>query len=231
MATRSNKAILRRIQERLTLLGKSPRGASLEAGLGPDAIRDLERRPDIIPRIDTIEALAPVLRLSPAVLAFGQGVRPRKGRLPTLHVMGEVAAGLWLDVDGVADQRAFEPVPVPQDPRYTADAQYGLIVRGTSINRIALDGDVLQCVDVGISGLNPESGDLVIVERRRAQAGQKEVTAKRWYLRGKTVELAPDSDDARWSKPLVLDPQKAPDDEEIAVIAIVVGIYRPLKRR
>ena len=99
------------------------------------------------------------------------------------------------------------------------------------MNKIAQPGDVLQCVDLGISGLEPQQEDLVIVERRRAQAGQKEVTAKRYRIKGRVIELAPESDDKRWTSSLLLDPKKASDDEEIAIIAIVVGVYKPLKRK
>jgi SOS-response transcriptional repressor LexA len=149
--------------------------------------------------------------------------------VPAIPIRGEVAAGLWLELDG-ADEIEFEDIAVPFHQKWPAESQYGLIVRGTSINLVAQPGDVLQCVDLGIAGVEAADGDLIIVERRRAQAGQHEVTAKRFRRRGKCIELAPESSDRRWSEPLVLDPRRAPDDEEIAIIAIVVGVYRQLKR-
>ena len=188
-----------------------------------------------MPTLETIEKLAPILKYEPQELAgWVDRTRPRRRRgreFGSLKIIGEVAAGHWLEVDVVDEPKHDETYPVPFDPRYPEEAQYGLVVRGTSINKIAQPGEILQCVDLGISGLEPQHDDLVIVERRRLQAGQKEVTAKRFRTKGRIVELSPESDDKRWAKPLVLDPKKAQEDEEIAVIAIVVGVYKPLKRK
>ena len=146
-------------------------------------------------------------------------------------IIGEVAAGHWLEIDAVDEPKHDEACTIPLDPRFPEKAQYGLVVRGTSINKVAGPGEVLHCVDLGISGLEPQQEDLVIIERRRAQAGQKEVTAKRYRTKGRVVELSPESDDKRWATPLLLDPNKAKEDEEVAIIAIVVGVYKPLRLR
>ncbi len=50
-----------RIQERLAALGKTARGASLEAGLGASTIRNIINGSSSAPRVDTIVALAKVL--------------------------------------------------------------------------------------------------------------------------------------------------------------------------
>jgi SOS-response transcriptional repressor LexA len=152
---------------------------------------------------------------------------PKTGPIPT---KGEVAAGQWLDLDVELDPRDFEQYPITADPKYPHEAQYGLIVRGTSINRLADSGDVLHCLDLGISSVEPDENDLVIVERRRAQAGQKEVTAKRIQRRNRAILLVPDSTDSKW-KPIELDPKKAQDGEEVGVVALVLAVYKPLRRR
>lgn len=224
------EALRNRIQSRLTKTGKTPQTASKEARLGPDALRDLIRKPDVLPRIDTLYALAPVLDTTPEWLAFGVGSSDGSGTPGGVAVIGEVAAGLWFDTEGGVDRPNYEQYPLPADQRYPPVAQYGLIVRGNSINRVAREGEVLHCLDVGITGIEPVNGDLVIVERRRAQGGQKEVTAKVVRRKGPLIELAPDSDDPRWSEPLVLDPRNAPEDEEIAIVAIVIAVYKPLRR-
>lgn len=224
----SNEPIVERIHEALKAVKKKARRASEEAGLGPDVIRDLQRKPDVQPRLDTLEALSRTLGVTPEWLAWG--IRPSRAKPGLLKIRGEVAAGLWLELEGPTDVVEYDGAPIPLDPRYPADAQYGLIVRGTSINRTAGPGDVLQCVDTRIRPVALNDNDLVIVERHRAQRGQQEVTAKRWRRRGRTIELHPDSDDPQWRDPLVLDPRKAKDGEEIAVIAVVVGLYRSLRR-
>lgn len=225
-----NREIVGRIREGLTRVGISPRKASIDAGYGPDLIRDWLDDPSVMPRVDSIEALAPVLKMAPEELAFGRKPRRSRRDQPMLRIIGEVAAGLWHDVDG-AEEREYAQHPVPFDPRYPEEAQYGLLVIGTSINKVAQNGDVLQCLDVGISGIAPQEDDVVVVERRRGQAGQKEVTAKRYRPRGTVIELAPDSTDTRWTESFVIDPRIPAGDEEIAVIAVVIGVYKPLRRR
>lgn len=143
---------------------------------------------------------------------------------------GEVAAGRWLDLDVDLDATDFQQYPIAPDPGYPAESQYGLIVRGSSMNRIARPGDVLHCVDTAIAGIEAREDDIVIVQRRRQQEGQQEVTAKRLQKRGNTLLLVPDSTDPRW-KPLELDTQNPPDGEDIIVVAVVIGRYEPFRNR
>jgi SOS-response transcriptional repressor LexA len=229
MAQRTNKAIVRRIERRLAELGKSARGASMEAVNSSDLIRNWQRQPEVMPGIDSIEALAPVLDTSPCWLAFGIETEATSEHHHRMRILGEVAAGLWLDVDSADEQVRQEPAPFVFDPHFPEEAQYALRVRGTSINRVARHGELLQCLDLGITGIVTREEDLVIVERRRAQGSQKEVTAKRWRQKGSTVQLMPDSDDPRWTEPISLRSGRKIDDEVVQVIALVVAVYRPLR--
>lgn len=156
------------------------------------------------------------------------GSRPAKtGPIPT---KGEVAAGQWLDIDADVDPRDFEQYPLPAHPKYPREAQYGLIVKGTSINRIAEAGDVLHCLDILMAQEETSEDDLVIVERLRAQGSQKEVTAKRIRKAGRGYSLVPDSTDSKW-KPIQLNPKDGHDgDEEVRVIALVLAVYKPLRK-
>jgi SOS-response transcriptional repressor LexA len=227
----SKKHILEEIQRFIDETDSSMRAISLEAGLGEGAVRDLFRKPKVMPTIETVGKLATAMGMEPAELAGWSRRRlPGRRRAGGMKVIGEVAAGMWHDLSGV-DEPPNQDHDVPFHGRYDQEAQYGLLVRGTSINKIAAPGDILQCVDVGISGIAAQHDDLVIVERRRAQAGQKEVTAKRFRRRRDgVVELWPESTDEKWSTPLVLDPKAAPDGDEVAVIAVVVAVYKPLRR-
>lgn len=88
--------ILERIDKRLAKLKKSRRKASLDAGLGPDYIRDLERGATKSPTLGALEKLAPVLETTIPWLADETGpedvehVQAGEGDVP---VWGEVGAG------------------------------------------------------------------------------------------------------------------------------------------
>lgn len=216
-----------RVRERLKTLKKSMRAAALDSGLSPEAVSKTLRAGNS-PTLSTIEKLAKGLDTTPEWLAFE--ISTSSTERPAIEIRGDVAAGLWLEVQTL-DEHALENIPLTSDPRWPAAAQYALGVRGTSIDRVARPGDYLLCVDIGMTGIEPRPDDIVIVERRRAQAGVREVTAKRVERRGRTVYLHPDSDDPRWQEPIILDGRRKADDEEVAIIALVSGVYRPIRRK
>ncbi len=216
-----------RVNERLEELKLGDAPASLAAGLGKDAIRDIFRRPHQSPTLRTIVALAGVLKTSSAWLAFGDtGPTPPEPR--RIRVVGEVAAGLFRLV-GLSDETEHQQTWLPADVRYPAEAQFDLLVRGDSINRIARDGDYLRCVSLDAAGA-AANGDLVIVERRYDHGGI-ETTAKRLRKKEDVVELWPDSTDDRWSTPIVIRRDHAADDEVVRIIAKVLFVHRPLGGR
>jgi SOS-response transcriptional repressor LexA len=158
----------------------------------------------------------------------------------SLPVIGEVAAGRWLEADDHVDVPAYDPVPVQPDARWRVEDQYGLVVRGTSLNRIAVDGDILACVSAVAIRYKPAEDDLVIVEMRRNSGLLRQRTAKRYMKQNSHIELWPDSDDPRWQKPIII--PKGPtalesmiEDEdgriEVSIIALVTWVHRPIQRR
>ena len=223
--------VLKRIDHRIAILRTSRNKVLQEAGLKPDRIRDLEDA-KTGPSVDIIIALAPVLQTTPEWLAFGVGEETpgehAEEAVLRVVIKGEVAAGTWLEIDALQDEPIGE-LPFAPDPNYPVEAQFALGVRGTSINRVARPGDMLLCLDLAITGIEPVDGDLVIVERRRGQGAEKEVTAKRLYRRRALIDLVPDSDDPRWRDPVTFDTSKPLDDIEIAIVAIVTGVYRQIR--
>lgn len=178
--------------------------------------------PPTKPRGFTPEAGGPSDLSGVGVLDFQ--LRAAPGAIP---VMGEVAAGVWREVEAT-DVSPFEPVPVAPNSKYPAGAQYGLVVRGTSMNRIAVDGDVLVCLSVDVT--EPADNDLVIFERCRAQEGLRETTVKRLRFRDGVMELWPESDDPRFQEPIRIAGDTPEGDEAGRVIAVVDWIYRPVRR-
>jgi len=227
---RLKQDILRRIDEQLAKTGKAATIVSTEAGFNEGFIRDMRRKTKLMPGIDKIAALAEPLQTTPEYLAFGVGSSEHTESVG-MPVRGEVAAGLWHEIDGVVDANPFDPIPMAFDPRYPKEAQYGLIVKGTSINKVAGPGDVLLCLDIAMTSIDPKPGDLVIVERRRHQGSEREVTAKRLRREGKLILLLPDSTDPQWQEATKLNAKKANPDIDVSVIAIVSGVWRPNRDR
>ena len=139
-----------------------------------------------------------------------------------MPVRGEVAAGTWreaIDLD-------FEPIPISPIAGYPSDAQYGLLVRGTSLNRIASDSDYLVVVDINEAGLSPRPGDLVVVHRK--QHGKTEATAKRLVREGGKLSLRAESSDPQYQGSIPLG--DTDDDTEIVISAIVLGKFSAIRR-
>ena len=138
-----------------------------------------------------------------------------------VSVRGEVAAGLWIDsgLDG-AETFTLRPSPFPPDGRYPTAAQFDLVVRGTSIDRFAREGQILRCVTLDGYRRDLADNQLVIAERFRGDL--RERTAKRWKTSKGRLELWPDSDDPRWQEPLIVDPETGDADGDLVKIFGVV---------
>ena len=162
-----------------------------------------------------------------------------ENRRQFLPVIGEVAAGRWLEVDEFIDEPSYDPVPITPDPRWSFEHQYGLLVRGESINRFARDGDVIACVAAAPTRYRPRQGDLVVVEMRRAAGMLRQRTAKYFHREETHIELWPDSDHERWQKPIIIPKALSPleyfmeDDEgriDVVVSAFVTTAVRAAQR-
>ncbi len=206
--------------------GLTATAISTEAG-SKDLIRDIFRRPHQSLTLSTIEKLAKALNTTPEWLAFGLPPEER-GKDRQISLLGDVAAGIWREVDIAQDIMRTAPILVPPDPRYHPKDQFDLLVRGSSINRLAREGDYLRCVSLKKTGISAQSGDLVVVERRRAQEGQIETTAKRLRKKEQIIELWPESDDPRWNAPFVIDKKNQSETENINIIARVLFVFREI---
>lgn len=247
MASRSEAELSERIRSRIEELGLTEAGAAKAAGLGASAIRNIREGKSLSPRLDTVVKLAAILQVTPEYLAFGVNdddlslaQQETAAREPTLlPVLGEVAAGRWLEIDEFVDEPAYQPVSVSPDQRWPVEAQYGLVVRGESINRFAHEGDILLCVSAVPARYLPRDGDLVIVELRRNAGMLRQRTAKRYFRTDTHIELWPDSDHPRWKKPIIIPKGLTPlefslEEEgggiEAEIVAFVVSAVRQVHR-
>lgn len=151
-------------------------------------------------------------------------VKSTSSDVPLLSLAGEVAAGIWREVDIVTDtENTVHAIP---DPRWPHEWQFILEVSGTSLNKIAKDGDSLLCLSLGQSNTEVKNGDLVIVERTQQQGGLIETTAKRVRRTNGGYELWPESSDPQHQTPFKLEDDDMNQDTSVRVIALVIAVTR-----
>lgn len=219
--------VLQRIKARLAELGLSPNAASVSAGLSREMIRKMGTGNSTSVMLDTVERLAPVLKTSPAWLAFGTGdANAREGVPSPLPLVGTVSGGVWREVDSL-DQDEKPASPFLPDPRWPADKQFALKIEGESINRVARDGDIIAVVDVHALQTQVADDALVVVEESR-DGGLIRTTAKRLRRRGKLTELHADSDDPRWRDVrLIIEPDT---DDARLITTRIVGLVTAVQK-
>lgn len=136
-----------------------------------------------------------------------------------MPVKGFVRASSWQES---YTPESIKSLPISGDARYPGRQQFALLIHGDSINRRAQDGEYAICV--AFDG-EPRDGDVVVVERRRAGLFEATIKVVRINARGEP-ELWPDSTNPAHNKPLTLIDGAAGDDDEVVIVAKVVGYYR-----
>ncbi len=115
---------------------------------------------------------------------------------------------------------------VPADPRYLVECQSAYEVHGTSIDRVAHNGDFLIVLGRGGARMTPRPGDLAIVTRVKGDL--REVTARRVQLNGAEMELHYDLTDPRYGETSIRLGAGIDNDPYVVIDGIVVAVYRPL---
>lgn len=142
-----------------------------------------------------------------------------------LVVNGSVEAGAWRSSEEWNDERTFVienmPSPVPGAKRF------GLTVEGASMNKLYRPGTVLDCISIFRGGVQPQSGDHVIVECIRPD-GLRELTVKEYVEEGGKYLLVPHSTDPKFEPIEYPGPDaEHENDSEVRVIAFVMAAYPP----
>lgn len=215
---------LERIAARLEATGKSERAASIEAFGNPGGIRNARHGLSKAPTIEFFAKLAPVLDVAPEWLAWGANdAQATQGHtiLRGPRIVGKVAAGTWRDTE-IEDEGEQDGGEIPIAPGFPIEAQYGLEVDGPSINRIALPGDILVCVDIRKIRHRPKPGELVIAQRRRGGGALVETTAKRLHMNDDgSLELRPESTHPSHQKAVPLGTDDGDETVEVEIIGLV----------
>lgn len=213
------------------------RAASLDAGMGETAIRDLMRRPDDSPTMETIEKLAGSLNTTAAWLAFEAGpktLRPGSSSLVDANrsftlakVDGDVMAGAFLRASAFDDDLG-EVISAPRDPHYPAARQVAYRVRGDSMDRAEprpiRDGDFIICAAWEDLGIEPRDRQLVVIQQtiNDGQLRERSVKAMRLYL--DRAEFVPMSSGTH--EPIVVPRNLQPDDgREVKILALVRYVF------
>ncbi|AQQ02442.1 hypothetical protein B0E33_01570 [Roseibium algicola] len=150
---------------------------------------------------------------------------PKPTRRPALQIIGEVAAGHWLESDLFEHEKTENSNLAGGDARYLPSMQYLMRVNGESLNKIARHGDLILCLDYAQAGIELKSGDLVVAERSRDGGLTFERTAKRIVRHNGEIELRPESDDPRFQEPVIYN-EHGEEATEVRVVAKVLGVFR-----
>lgn len=177
---------------------------------------------DVRPRHSTLVKIAEATNKPIGWLESG-GTADDEGSGVRLPVVGDVSAGLWREATLTYEQH-FEPVA--PHPDYPAASQRLYRVSGTSINKIASNGEYLHAVNVHGGGVTPENGDLVIV--CRMQHGLAEYTAKTLIADESGQALRPESLDPDWQMDIKVN---GDDDTSIEITDVVIAKWSPIERR
>lgn len=219
------------VTKRLDELQLGPVEAAVQAGIERSYIRDIVEGRKKSVRNDKIDDLARALKLDPAALARNELVRIETAdglsisKAPTgyVAVIGKVAANTWLSVEDM--DFSYDDVEyVPSLPEHPISHQFGLLIDGNCLNKIANHGDRLICLDVIKSSTDVGPNDLVIVERSRFSGQMVERTAKRIRQTADGYELWPESNDPAHQAPIKLN--GAQEGETIRIIGKVLWIMR-----
>lgn len=113
--------------------------------------------------------------------------------------------------------------PQPADPRFPADAQFDLIVEGSSLDKLAREGDLIRCVDLERAGIGIANGDIVVIERRRGEGA--ELLAKRVLKQGEAIEFWSESTLDYWREPVIRQSWNGCSAPEMRIVAKVLYAY------
>jgi transcriptional regulator with XRE-family HTH domain len=243
--------IYARIERRLAKLGKSERGAAVEAKLSDSAIRNIKEGKSSSPRLDTVWKLAPVLETTVEWLAFGIGpeetgqstvdrtnppqqltseIDPSNSKLVPVPIIGPVEAGAFREAPEY-ERDDLQYIAEPPDREFPHARMIGFDVSGDSMNdlkpRPLLPGDRVIGLDFHDidSQVILRDGMVVVIEQTRDGGHTREWSVKQLEIHEDRYEFHPRSTNKR-HKPIVV-PNKVfrdpseDDGRQVRILALV----------
>lgn len=210
----------------------SRRALSLAAtgGRNPDLVRDLMKVTNRKPTLETAAGICAALSVDLSTVV--KGVPAESQVSEWLTVCQSVQAGVWREaVEWEAEDMYRVKVGAP----LVDGERFGAVVEGRSMDRTIPPGTILECVPIPASGILPQSGDYVIVERVRNDL--HEVTCKRLNQREDgDFELVAESTLPEFAEPWHIGQPdfQHENDDEVRVVALVIRahlqLFQPLRR-
>lgn len=214
------------LKDRLKEIGKTGKGLADALGVAPARITEMVNGGrDISAR--EIPTMASYLQLAEAtLLAWVTGGALAPAALRPIQVIGAVQAGAWVEAVEWDESERY-PSPVAAEARFSHLPQFGLEVRGPSMNELYPPGSIITCVKLIDLGRDPRPGEKVICQRRTDLGFEATVKELRLDESG-VYWLWPRSSDPNFQQPLRLPPpNEADENEDVRLVALVVGSYRP----
>lgn len=217
-----------RLRKARVAAGYSSASAAAEAfGWHPQNVRDHEaERRGVSP--DQAERYARAYRSTAEWLLFGRGDqtgKPKASGEITLPIRYEVAASGFLERDELP-QRPYGFHTVPSVAPYAGTPQWLERVISDSMDLLLPVGSLVHVVDAITLEYEPRHGDIVIVERSRAQGALVERTIKQVVLTPAGPELWPRSHNARHQSAISLhDGDGSSDDLTVQIVGKVIRSY------
>lgn len=232
-----NIAFLRKILEEATAPEAkwNSRSLSLAAtgGKNPYMVRDIIKGKSTNPTLDTLVGLSKALEMDISqMIPAAAAVAPRlggAGGFEALEVVGAVAAGVWREqTEWAQEDRYF--IEVGPNP-FPGSERFALRMEGYSMDKIIPPGSDLECLRVAYGYVEPQPGDIVIVQRDKHDL--HELTCKRLDHDGQNFILRAESTRSEFQEPILIG---RPDedhvgDDGITIIAIVLRAHQSLYSR
>lgn len=223
------------LQDRLRELHqhrKSQRGLAQALGLAPARVSEIIQGTRRL-QVEELDRVAtylewPRARVEAYYAAGGELVANSldAGQIGSLMVVGVVQAGVWREALEWAPED-WRPAPIAPDSRFPRQRQFGLEVRGPSMNEEYPEGSVVICVRLFELGRDPVHGEHVICQRRSSEGVETTIKELRRGDDG-SFWLWPRSSDPNFQAPWHLAPPRQDDDnDDVRIVALVVGSYKP----
>lgn len=218
----------KRVKARMDELKMNAFQTAKKAGLGDSFVRDILRGKTKSPSAENLAKLSAALDTTSDHLmgrrAGDSTLRRVSAKVEGVPVLGRVAANTWYTVDDIVDPDDEDVERIPSISGYPVEWQFGMIVEGNCLNKVAQDGDRLVCLDLIKSQVEISEGDLVIVERLKFEGQMRQRTAKRVKRTSSGFELWPESTDPAHQDPILL--ESVSEGEDIRVWAKVLWVMR-----